>query len=93
MMKVINGPVYLKQPPSRWPEQLKNISVDRADVELKIFHVHNAKVLTMSISTTEPLIEPTKFSSWSRLVMEYSQNIVTEGCAKEQMVEKIYQEN
>jgi hypothetical protein len=36
---------------------------------MKKFHVRNAKVLALNIAVAEPIMEQTKFSSWSRLVM------------------------
>lgn len=69
MQRVISGPTYLCQPPSQWPRPPANIQVDKEDTELKKFHIRNAKVLSAGLTTTEPIVDPTKYSNWSRLVM------------------------
>ena len=69
MLKVIDGPSFLQEPPVSWPETPINISVDRGDVEQKKFHVRNAKVLAVSLTKDKPFVDPKKFSSWSRLLM------------------------
>jgi hypothetical protein len=63
MLKVIDGPAYLRQPLSCWPQPPKNTRVSNEDVELKKFHVRNAKVQALNIAVAEHIMEPTKFSS------------------------------
>lgn len=69
MKSVIQGPEYLRQPPAYWPEMPKIVPNDKEDSELKKFYTRNAKVLTAKLESAEPIVEPTRFSSWSRLVM------------------------
>ena len=69
MQSVIGGPSFLCEPPEEWPKMPANIKVDPSDVELKTFHTRNAKVLAASVKVVDPVIDPTMFSSWSRLIM------------------------
>ncbi|XP_014675991.1 PREDICTED: uncharacterized protein LOC106815968 [Priapulus caudatus] len=82
MQKVIDGPTFLKKPPAYWPETPKNVPVDREDTELKKFHVRNAKVLTLQLSKAEPVVDPKKFSSWSRLVMVTARILSLKDCPR-----------
>ena len=68
LQKVIDGPGFLKLPPVYWPTTPKNVPVDRDDAEQKNFHVRNAKVLTLNVTRLDPIVDPTKFSSWPRLI-------------------------
>ncbi|XP_064643563.1 uncharacterized protein LOC135497662 [Lineus longissimus] len=67
-MDVIKGPDYLRLPPSDWPHT-PEVNIDHEDKELKKFHVQNAKVLAFNVTTPQPVIDPTTFSSWPRLIM------------------------
>ncbi|XP_014674684.1 PREDICTED: uncharacterized protein LOC106814838 [Priapulus caudatus] len=69
MLKVIEGPVYLRHTPDMWPVTPINIPVVKDDIEQKKFHVKNAKVLAVNLTTDEPIVDPKKFSSWTRLLM------------------------
>ena len=59
----------MRNPPDQWPGTPKNIPTHDDDVEKKKFHVQNAKALTLKMTQGKPILDPTKFSSWSSLVM------------------------
>ena len=67
MIKVIEGPEFLKRPPEEWPITPKNIQLTD-DNELKKFRVRNAHSFAAKL-TDAPFVDPKQFSSWSRLLM------------------------
>ncbi|XP_072048879.1 uncharacterized protein [Amphiura filiformis] len=72
MKQVVEGPEYLKQPPASWPKTPTNIPVQPEDEEQKKFHVRNAKTLAVKVnkvSESSPILDATKFSSWTKLKM------------------------
>ncbi|KAJ8032361.1 hypothetical protein HOLleu_25872 [Holothuria leucospilota] len=71
MKKVINGPDYLKRPPTEWPKTPENVPVNPGDKEQKRFHARNAKVLSVGCNAVPgpPVVGADKFSSWPKLQM------------------------
>ena len=43
--------------------------MNKEDKELKNFHVPNAKIFTLRLPKSEPIIDPKKYSRWPQLVM------------------------
>ncbi|XP_064642814.1 uncharacterized protein LOC135497060 [Lineus longissimus] len=92
MQKVIDGPVYLCQPPSHWPTTPQNIKLDSDDDELKRFHVRNAKVLAVKITRgfpKEPIMNPTDFSSWTHLAMVTARTLSLKDLPKKQRLKQL----
>ena len=56
-------------PPVYWHTTPKNVPVDNDYAKQKNVHVRNAKVLTLNVTWLAPIVDPTKFSSWPRLVI------------------------
>ena len=89
MQKVIDGPVYLRQPPAQWPKTPDDIRMDNDDAELKKFHVRNAKVLALKLqpeSPEQPIMNPADFSSWTRLTMVTARILSLKDLPKNQLM-------
>ena len=56
-------------PPVYWHTTPENVPVDNDDAKQKNFRVRNAKVLKLNVTRLAPIVVPTKFSSWPRLIM------------------------
>ncbi|XP_011670916.2 uncharacterized protein LOC100893156 [Strongylocentrotus purpuratus] len=72
MQEVIKGPKYLRLPPHSWPRTPENVPVKPGDPERKKFHSRNTKTLSVTVnavSKNSPIVDATKFSSWSKLQM------------------------
>ena len=54
-------------PPVYWHTTPENVPVD--DAKQKNFLVRNTKVLKLNVTRLAPIVVPTKFSSWPRLIM------------------------
>ncbi|XP_064644717.1 uncharacterized protein LOC135498391 [Lineus longissimus] len=57
--------------------------------ELKTYHIRNAKVLALNIVAVEPIIDPTKFSSWTRLVMVTARILSLKNLPKHQWLKQL----
>ena len=53
-------------------QKVIDVPVDNDDSEQNNFHVRNAKVLTLNAIRLAHIVDPTKFSSWPRLLMTTS---------------------
>ena len=56
-------------PPVYWHTSPENVPVDNDDAKQKNFRVRNAKVVKLDVTRLAPIVVPTKFSSWPRLIM------------------------
>jgi transposase InsO family protein len=59
----LNGPAYLKLSEESWPEERQPSKSLPEEAELEMRSSH-----TFSIQASKPIVDPTKFSSWRRLV-------------------------
>ena len=92
MKRVIDGPEYLKLPPSLWPKTPENVPTDPKDDERKKFHIRNAKTLALSINVackTAPIIEASKFSSWPKLKMVTARVLSVRELPKDQWLKQL----
>ncbi len=89
MQQVIQGPTFLRKPPSYWPVCPRIVPDDQSDIEKKRLHVKNTKVLTVRISNSEPILDPTRFSSWPRLVMVTARILSLKDLPKNQWLKQL----
>lgn len=95
MMRVIEGPAYLKQPPECWPKTPKDEPTVTADPERKKFHVRNAKTFAMkldAVSQCAPIIDPSRFSNWQKLKMVTARVLSVINVAKKKRLKKLMQQ-
>ena len=95
MMRVVEGPAYLKQPPECWPKTPKDEPTVTADPEKKKFHVRNAKTFALkldAVSQSAPMIDPSRFSSWQKLKMVTARVLSVKAVPKKEWLKRLTQQ-
>ena len=94
MRRVIEVPEFLRLPPVSWPKTPENIPVDPEDSEQKKFHVRNAKTLALRVNVVSkpPIVDTTKFSSWSKLKMVTARVLSLKQIPKNQWLKQFTQQ-
>ena len=77
-----------------WPKTPENIPVDPDDSEQKKFHVRNAKTLALrfNVVSKPPIVDATKFSSWSKLKMVTARVLSLKQIPKNQWLKQFTQQ-
>ena len=95
MQSVIDGPTFLKLPPSSWPETPRTVPVEEVEGERKKFHIRNAKMMALkanAVSQPTPFVDPTDFSSWQRLKMVTARVLSLREIPKKEWLKKLTQQ-